>query len=437
MNDSLDRPARPPRTMTRLPRLLAAVSAGLLLAACKGVSLDVGSGTGPTALYIAYGTRTTAFEIPECLGTAATAVLEFGDSTTNVGDFTSRVVWHSSAPDILYVADGINAGPDGVLLNAGTLVGLKPGQAQLSATFSTFTATASVEVRALAGVRIDPQLTDISERLDQQFRLLVRPTAESPEQDETASVRWSFARTTASAAVETATGLVTANSANSTPIELRARLLACGRELGLPLRVSTPRNLRVDYEMGSELRLPVGYSEALRVYAEFATEGSVAQNLSTVVEIDGLDDDRLGITNGTAALYVQALETIAGTGFTLRLPDRSLSIASKRWQTTNAELLRFALSPATISVIYPATGQFAVTGLFDDGVSRPVTRHVAWSSDDSSISVATGLLDTAGEVTVPNGEVTTTVTATIAGAVDDSTEFATLRGYPAGSRGSN
>jgi len=413
--------------------LLLVVSAGLLTA-CKGVSLDVGTGTGPTGLYIAYGVRSSAFEIPECLATQATAVLQFGGDESSNGDFTSRVVWHSNAPDILYVADGINAGPDGVLLATGTLVGLKPGQAQLSATFSTFTATASVEIRALDGARIDPQLTDITERLAQPFHLLLRPTAESPEQDETSSVVWSFARPTASAAVESATGIVTANSASSDAIELRARLLGCGREFGLPLRVSTPRNLRVDYEQGSELRLPVGYSEALSVYAEFATEGSVAQNLSTLVEIDGLDDDRLSITPGTDALYVQALETIADTGFTLRLPDRSLSVASKRWQTTDAELLSFVLSPDTLNVIYPATGQFSAVGLFDDGVTRPVTRHVAWSSEDTSAVFATGLVDDAGEVTVPNAEVTTTVTATIAAAVDDASEFAVLRGYPAGTK---
>ncbi|WP_293397098.1 hypothetical protein [Nevskia sp.] len=413
--------------------LLLAVSAGLLTA-CGGTSLDVGTGTGPTGLYIAYGVRSSAFEIPECLATQATAVLQFGGDESSNGDFTTRVVWHSNAPDILYVADGINAGPDGILLAAGTLVGLKPGQAQLSATFSSFTATASVEIRALDSARIDPQLTDITERLTQPFHLLLRPTAESPEQDETSSVLWSFARPTASAAVESATGIVTANSASGDAIELRARLLGCGREFGLPLRVSTPRDLRVDYEQGSELRLPVGYSEALSVYAEFATEGSVPQNLSTVVEIDGLDDDRLSITPGTNALYVQALETIVDTGFTLRLPDRSLSVASKRWQTTDAELLSFVLSPDTLNVIYPATGQFTALGLFDDGVRRPVSRHVAWSSDDPSVVFATGLVDDAGKVTVPNSEVTTTVTATIAAAVDDASEFAVLRGYPAGSK---
>ncbi|WP_273454308.1 hypothetical protein [Nevskia ramosa] len=418
-------------------RWLLAAFAGLLTA-CGGASLDVGTGTGPTGLYIAYGVRSSAFEIPECLATQATAILQFGGDESSNGDFTSRVVWHSNAPDILYVADGINAGPDGILLAAGTLVGLKPGQAQLSATFSSFTATASVEIRALDSARIDPQLTDITERLAQPFHLLLRPTAESPEQDETSSVVWSFARPTASAAVESTTGIVTANSASSDAIELRARLLGCGREYGLPLRVSTPRNLRVDYEQGSELRLPVGYSEALSVYAEFATDGSIAQNLSTLVEIDGLDDDRLSITPGTDALYVQALETnssaVADTGFTLRLPDRSLSVASKRWQTTDAELLSFVLSPDTLNVIYPATGQFTAVGLFDDGVSRPVSRHVAWSSDDTAVVFATGLVDDAGKVTVPNSEVTTTVTATIAAAVDDASEFAVLRGYPAGTK---
>ncbi len=416
----------------RMALLAGLLSAGAL-AGCGGVSLDVGTGTGPTGLYIAYGSQTTAFEIPECLAAAASAVLVFaGDSASN-GDFSSRVSWHSNAPDILYVADGVNPGPDGLLLAAGTMVGLKPGQAQLTATFSTFTANASVEVRALDGIRIDPQLTDIAERLSQPFHLLLRPTADSPEQDETASVVWSFARPTASAAVEASTGVVSANSAGSEAIELRAHLQGCGREVGLPLRVSTPRTLRVDYEQGSEPRLPVGYSEAVSVYAEFATEGSTAQNLSSLVEIDGLDDDRLSLTPGTDALYVQALAEVGDTGFTLSLPDGSLSVASKRWQTTDAELLSFTLSPEALDVVYPATGQLTALGLFDDGVTRPVTRHVAWTSDGGTALITSGLVDEAGKVSVSNAELSTTVTATIAAAVDDSSEFSLLRGYPAGS----
>lgn len=410
---------------------LVLLGAGLL-AACGGGSatLDVGSGTGPTGLSVAYGGVAGGFEIPECLATAVTAVLAFSDGSN--GDFSGRVTWATNAPDVLYIADGITPGPDGLLLAAGTVIGLKPGQAQLTATFSTYSASASVEVRALSGLRIDPQLTDIAERLPQPFHLLLRATDSSPEQDETGSVLWSFVRPTATAAVGAGTGIVEANGASSEALTLRARLPGCGRELDLPLRVSTPQALRIDYEQGSELRLPVGYSEALRVYADFATAGSTAQNLSAVVEIDGLDDDRLSLTTGSEALFVQALDSIGDAGFTLRLPDRSLSVASKRWQTSGAELLRVSLSPSQLDVIYPATGQFTALGLFDDGATRPVTRHIAWTSDDTTVTIATGLVDKAGEVTVPNGEVSTTVTAAIAAAVDDGSEFALLRGYPAG-----
>lgn len=421
-----------------MPRLssLAALAAAGLLAACGGADLTVGSGTGPTGLYLAYGsTATGSIQVPECVAAQVTAVLVFAGDDASTGDFSSRVVWTSSAPDTVYVSDGVNAGPDGVVVPAGSVIGLKPGQAQLTATFSEFSASTSVEVVALAGLRIAPALTDLVPDLDQPFQLLLRPTAQRPELDVTTSAQWQFAAPTAIAAVDAGAGVVSANSArDGQSATLVARVPGCGREVSLPLRVSTPTALQVDYEQGSELRLPEGYSEALTVSARFATADSVAQNLASQIEIDDLDDDRLTVARGDTRLYVQAVDASeAPTGFTLRLPDRSLSIASKRWQVTDTALLRVTLAPEDLRIRYPDTGLLVASGLFADGVTRPISRHVAWTSDDPTVSIAVGVTDDAGTVTVPDAEVTTTIGAANTQATDDADDFVTLRGYAASS----
>lgn len=414
-----------------------AIGAAGLLAGCGGAAdLSVGSGTGPTGLYLAFGSvETGAIEVPECVASQVSAVLVFeGDEASN-GDFSSRVSWTSSAPDTVYVSDGIHAGPDGVIVPAGSVIGLKPGQSQLTATFSTFTASASVEVVALAGLRIDPALTDLVPDLDQPFRLLLRPTAQRPELDVTTSAQWRFAAPTAIASVDEGSGVVSANSARSgETATLNARIAGCGRDVSLPLRVSTPEALHIDYEQGSELRLPVGYSEALAVTASFATPGSVAQNLSSRIEIDDLDDDLLAVTAGSEHLFVQAVDSSdVATGFTLRLPDRSLGVASKRWLASDTDLLRVTLAPDDLRIRYPDTAMLVASGLFADGVTRPICRHVTWSSEASSVTVTVGVVDEAGKVTVPDAEVTTTIGAAVGVATDDADDFVLLRGYAASS----
>lgn len=422
--------------MPRFPSVAACTLAGLLAACGGGADLGVGSGTGPTGLYLAYGAGATgSFTVPECVASQVSAVLVFDGDGTNNGDFSGRVRWTSSAPDTLYVSDGITPGPDGVVVAAGAVIGLKPGQAQLTATFSEYSASASVEVVALESLRIAPQLTDLVAELDQPFQLLLRPTAQSEELDATTAAVWRFEPQTAIASVGISTGVVSANSANSgATATLIARIPGCGREVSLPLRVSTPTALDVEYEQGSELRLPVGYSEAVTVNARFATPGSVAQNLARQIEIDDVDDDRLAVTRGSEHLFVLAVDSDnSATSFTLRLPDHGLSVASKRWQISDVDLLRVTVTPETLRIRYPDTGLLQASGLFADGVTRPISRHVTWSSDDPTISITPGVNDDAGTVTVPDAEVTTTLGAAVAAATDDADDFVTVRSYAAAS----
>ena len=412
---------------------VACATAALLSAACSG-GIDPGKGTLPTELYLSYGGRTQAFSVYECLGGGVTAMLVFdGDSHTE-GDFSSRVQWVSSDPETLYVADGVSADRTGTIRTAGSIIAQRPGHATLTASYLEFTASASVEVLPVSGLRISPALTDIAADLEQQFGLYLKLDNSQTELDATDSALWQFTYPTATASVESATGLVKANSANELAITLSASLAGCGLEAQQSFRVSDVQALELGYEQGSETRLPVGFSEAVTVSARFADPDSTLQNVATAVEIDNLDDDALSVSRGEQALYAQALDEDAGAGqFTVQLPRTALLVQSKTWTVTDAALLRFSLSPTDLRVQYPATGQLQALGEFDDGVSRAITRHVSFTSTDGNV-VVSSQADDAGEVTVADADLTVEITASQPLATEDSTDSVTVRSYAAASR---
>lgn len=408
------------------------VGAVCWLAGCGGEVLP-GEGTLPSELYLDVGLgKSGSFSISECTAAQAAAILVFTGGSTTTGNFTNRVVWRSNNPETLYVADGSTPYSNGVVYPAGALLAVRPGAAQLTATYMDFTATAAVEVRALDSLRIEPQLTDLAENLEQQYQLYVRYAEGQPEQLATTSALWSFPRSTAAAAVGAGTGLVTTNSASSEPLEISAQLPGCAREVRTQFRVSTVKSLELGYEQGSELRLPVGYGEALTVNARFAAAGSTLQNVGSFVEIDGLDDDLLSVVRGTEALYVQAVDTSdrsAGTGFTLTLKSANLTVQSKLWTPVETDLLRFTVSPVDLRLQYPSTGLLSATGSFADGVQRPITRHVGWASNASTLVVGSGIGDSAGELYTEDIDATAEVTATLSSAKDDTEDSVRVRTY--------
>lgn len=413
--------------MWRLPIGLAV----LWLAACGKDVLP--AGVEPSALYLDAGSGSTrSFSVSECTASQVSAVLLFTGEAATVGDFTNRVQWHSSSPETLFVSDGVTPYSDGLIYAAGALLAIRPGSAQITATYLSFTASATVEVRELDSLRIEPELTDLAENLQQQFNLYVRYAEGQPEQLATTNAQWSFPVTTASAAVVAATGLVTTNSADAGTLELSAQLAGCARDVRTRFRVSTVQSLEVGYEQASELRLPVGYSEAVTVHARFAAADSTLQNVAGFVEVDGLDDDLLALTAGTDALYVQAVDTSASnaaSGFTMTLDSARLTVQSKLWTPVETDLLSLKISPVDLRMQFPDTPVLQALGTFADGVQRPIGRHVTWLSGATSLAIGGGINDTAGKLTSEDVDATVEVTATQAEATEDTTDSVLVRTY--------
>lgn len=398
-------------------RLLSGSTA--LLCAC---SVNVGEGSRPTQLYLGLDGEQASANMSECTTVQLNAYVVFtSDSGTNTGTYNDRVQWTSQNPSIVVVSDGITPSPDGNQYSAGTLIALRPGAATISAAYLDFQASITVDVEPLYDLRIDNPLTDIGAGLDQAFALKAVIRQGQPEQDISSSGVWRFDPATAQAYVDDASGLVHANSStDGAALRLVTRLPECDREVSTQFRISPVTTLQMDYvERGDATELPYGFSEAFQVTAGFADTSAPRQNITTQTSLDAIDDDYLSATLGEDAWYVTAQDRAGSGALRLSIDALDRKLDSKQWQVRNTPLRAITLTPDDLSITYPDTGQLQVFGRFEDGLEMPVTRHVSWSSSDSSLGTVNGGSDDAGEVTTFDIDGDFEVTASIV--IDDET----------------
>lgn len=409
--------------------LALSVAAALLFGCSKDI---VGEGQKPTRMYLGTSTEEEAAQMAECTSTQMNAYVVFdGDSGESIGIYNDRAQWSSDNPSVVLVSDGTTPSPDGTVYAVGTIVALRPGVATISASYLDFHAAITVDVSEMSDLRIDSDLTDIGAKLDQAFVLKAILSEGSPEQDITTSAAWRFDPATSQAYVDSATGLVHANSeTGGQNLRLVARLPECDREVSTSFRVSPVQALQIDYERGADVvALPEGFSESFTVYASFADAAAPRQNVTTQMTIDAIDDDYIAAALGDDAYYVTADDRVGSGRIELSLDPLDLTIATKRWQVQDSKLIDLQLAPDDLRITYPDTGQLTAIGTFDNGLVMPVTRHVGFTSADTEVLTLGGSNDTAGEVTTTNTDANVEVSASIT--VDDDTyeDSVTVRSY--------
>lgn len=402
-----------------LKRAMAAATAlagACLLDACGAT---VGEGNVPERMYLGLSGEEASASMSECTNVQLNAYVVFSKGSS--GTYDTRVQWVSENPSIVFVSDGVTASPEGTVYAAGTLVALRPGAATISATYLTLHASITVDVSELADLKIDNGLTHIGEDLDQSFKLKAVLGQGQPEQDITSSGLWRFDPATSHAYVGAGDGVVHANSSTgSDTLRLVARLPECDREVSTSFRIAPVTSLAIDYyERGDAAALPEGFSEAFTVNAGFADASAPLQNVTTQTEIDSIDDDYISAAVGEDAWYVTAGDRVGSGKLTLKLAALDLLLSSKTWQVQNTMLTSIKLGPEDLAITYPDTGQLDVTGTFDNGLVMPITRHVSWTSSDTTLGTLGTGNDDAGEVTVTDANGDFDVTATITNDDDD------------------
>lgn len=406
--------------------------AGLALALLAGCSKPVvGEGRQPSRFYLGVTGEDQSTRLAECTSQALNAVVVFEDGDgESSGVYNERVRWSSDNPSVVFVSDGLTASPAGNVYAAGTVVGLRPGVATVSATYLDFHASISVDVGELDGLHIDSALTDIGEQLDQAFRLKAVLTEGGPETDITGSASWRFDPATAQAYVDAASGQVHANSTTGdTRLRLVARLPECDREVDTRFRVSAVADLSIDYERGDARVLPMGYSESFAVTVGFADPAAPRQDVTTQTTVESIDDDYLASALGQDRYTITARDRSGSGRLTLDLDALGLQVRTKTWEIQDLSLLSIDLTPDDLDLGYPDTGQLQVLGHFDSGLVMAVTRHVSWSTSAPDVATVSSVADTAGEVTVQNLDADVDITARIV--VDSQTldDTVTLHAY--------
>lgn len=398
----------------------SAVLATVLVAGCSD-SGSVGEGTYPVELFLGVGARQSSLQMDECTSTQLSAYLRFDGDAPQIGDYTGRATMESSDPSIAFIGNGVTPSPDGVIYGFGQLVAITPGLATIRARYLDFTATIAIQVEELRDLRIEPALTDIAEDLPQKFDLIATFSEARPEQDVSDAATWRFEPGTARAFVD-AGGEAQANSArDAAPVTLIAQLPECGRLASLSLRVSSIESLELEYEFPDEPRLPLGYSEALRVYARFANDASTRQNISRSAELDNVPDDFVSasvvtdtaptdpseilnpVDIGDDLVLVTALDEPGAAEFDVLVDSGSgLAIRTRTWSLVDTALDSLIVTPEDINLRYPDRYALQALGHFTNGMTRAVSREATWSSLDSTALAVSNQTDDAGTVESAN-----------------------------------
>lgn len=361
----------------------------LLLAACGGVVPE--QGTQPVALSLAMADgRSGLVSLNECILEQATALLRFdGNLGQTTGDFSTRASWSSSDPAVVAVSNGeLPAASGGGSYAAGVLLPRRTGVARVSARYLDFVATLDVEVQPVR-LTLRPALREIAERSYQDFDLTIT-TASGLVATAAEGIAWNIDQATSAARIDA--GRVTANAASAEGFTLRAQPVGCDRGATQELKVSAIDHLALLREQ-PEAVLPLGISELLRVQVHFADATSPPQELAGQVEAEAGDEEVLGIALRGEALQLTGRSegTSGGTiryapegapAFSLRLPDYTV-------QALDVTALR--LEPESLRLTYPDSGELTAWARYADGIERPVSRHVVWSSSDgTAIAIGTG-----------------------------------------------
>lgn len=380
--------------------VLAALVAALLLAACDGASIS--EGTKPVKLTVNLAGATGTVAVSECILSQATATLYFdGNLGLSSGDFSARAQWTSSDPGVVAVSNGeLPAASGSGYYAAGVLVPHRTGIAQITASYLDFTSTMTVEVQPVL-MTLEPVLSEIAERSSQSFELKLSSSSglvvSAPE-----GITWSIDQAVTNANVNSS-GKLTANATGDGRFTLRAQPVGCDRSASMSLKVSAIDHLGYSREQ-PDAPLPVGYSDLLKVYAYFADASSPPQNLSDQLSYEADDDEVIALSLGSDYLLVTALDAGSSGGSARFEPENgtALSVALPSYVTAELDPTGLRLTPDSQRLVYPATGLVSALASFEDGIERPVSRHVAWSSSDSSLLAVDGAGDSAGEISTAN-----------------------------------
>lgn len=382
-------------------------AAVLLCSACNGGD-PIGKGKGPTALAISYaGTNATEFQTIECaafqLNAAATFSSDDGGNSTT-GDVTARVHWTSSNPGVIDVSNGDipTYEGSGAYFPAGTVIARTTGNAIIRATYAeSMTASFSVGAGAIESLRLDPVLTRMAPDSQTTFNLYVQPQDDQVEQNLTASAVWSVPTASSAANLSGTSTVVAHGSPVDSSFVLEAHLYTCDRTISQSMQLGTVSGLQLSYEQPTSAAVPLKLDDRVRVDAAFTDTTAPLQNLSAQVDVTNADgyapdiastatvvattttrSDGSTVLSSNSYLLIGGLQKDKPVKLKLTYDQARLDLVTytREYTFADTDLLDLRIDPLSTSVTYPGLGQLQAYAHFEDGIERPVTRFVNWTT---------------------------------------------------------
>lgn len=393
-----------------------------------------GSGVQPDDLRVLYSDGTGSGTMYECQASTATAQVHFssGEETddSSWSDFTSRVTWSSTNPDVVAVS------------SSGALTAEKTGTADIVATYLDFSASMTVEVKAMQSLRItsadtasndDTAITDVGVDTYQNLALKIVYDDTLPETDVTSSATWTMDKGSDYAYVDS--GVVTGvTDSGDDKVTVKAELTDCNQEATTSFRISKVQALNLTYLNGGDTRMPYYTVDRVQAWGTFDKTDSEPQNLSEQVDFDNSDSDTDVLTTDQESDGIYVSMSTKDTGsLELRMLDLDLKATTIEWSGYDDDLLQLTFSPTDFTLTYPAYSYVTATGVFEDGLVRDLTRDVTWDFGDSTAAtISTSGVD-AGKVQSEDVDVDTQMWAVWTGDTGMDPVYGELHIYSADS----
>lgn len=305
-------------------------------------------------------------------------------------DITEEVVWASSNPGILAVANNPHM--------RGRLTAVAPGAAYVAAMLEGVEASLAVTVTSAQLLSIQITLPDHDPGVGESVPLsAVGHYSDGSSRDITAQAVWTSSNPGVAAIINLPkmAGLLNTYSAGRTTVS--ASLNGIHETALIEVTGAVLEKIQISVE---SLGLTVDSTLRFTVLGHYSDE-TVREITSQVTWISldeavaeaGNEAGGRGLITGKQPGEVHVVALIGRVGLVVKL-------------TVLKPVVELEISPATVSLPKGAVQVFKATALFDDGTSQDVTSLASWKSSDDRVAVITP----AGVITLEEGEASITVT---------------------------
>ena len=195
---------------------------------------------------------------------------------------------------------------------------------------------------------------------------------------------------TAVATIDSISGTLTGVAAGS-GLTARASFPGCSLTADSAVTVANLQSLAVTRQLTADDQLVVGSTD--RLVATGTLDNGATQDLSTQSSYASSDATAIslltsGLPNLALALKASTPVQITGSFNTAAFGATPVLVSAPAISITPIadSLNTIAVSPATLDVMAGRTGQFSVTGTYASGRTQDITRHVAWTSSDTTLA---------------------------------------------------